>query len=195
MDMKDILGHLGRIKIYYKRNEIISALGFFVMALQGIIPINALPTDLKSRIREAVQLFGRDERVKKYYPNGLVYQPGNEKALYVAVKSIYKQLKEGQKGEELIAARTRILKLDDQFNEGLRSLAKGNVSEADAYFAEAVSCVKDEIRLYSFIGKALLEAKEVRRAFPYLRKGVELAPDDAVIKVLFDEATKQRDAL
>jgi len=90
------------------------------------------------------------------------------------------------------ATRRRKLSIDLHYNEGIKELANGKVAEADACFVKAVSFYHDEVRLFAVIGKALLDAKEVRRAIVYLRKGTEFDPADLMLKELFANAVKQR---
>ena len=185
MDMRGIKEQLGRIKPYYLKNEIVRALGCAVLGLKGTVQLGVSPsTELRGLIREGVQLLMRDETIKTRLKAPLVYQPGQERQILSQLASVYKELVEEAGREDWDAAFARKQKLDQSLNLGLRLLAQGHATEADAAFSEAVTCCKDEFRLYGIIGKALVEAGEARRAAPYIKKGQEVLPQDAELAAL-----------
>ena len=193
MDLREAKEHLGRVKPYYLRNETLRALGSAVMGLKGIVALNVQPgVDVRGLIREAVQLLSRDELVREHTGATLMYQPGQERQLLAQLAAAYKQLAEALNRESHEVAGARKLKIDQHFNAGLKLLEQRQVSGADAEFAEAVKYYRDEHRLFAFIGKALVEAGEHRRAAPYLKRGLDVAPTDAELLKLFELVTQQR---
>lgn len=195
MDIRGIKDQLGRIKPYYLKNEMVRALGCAVLGLKGVVQLGTAPsTELRGLIREGVQLLVRDEAVKTRLKAPLVYQPGQERQILAQLAAVYKALVEEAGREDWEAAFKRKQKLDQSLNLGLRLLAQGNVSEADAAFAEAVTYCKDEFRLYGIIGKALVDAGEVRRAAPYIKKGQEALPQDAELAALHEAVLRAKSA-
>jgi predicted Zn-dependent protease len=62
------------------------------------------------------------------------------------------------------------------------------VSEADEYFQQALANYRDENRVFFYIGKSLVEANAAKRAVPYLRKGVGVAPEDEEMHEMLEKA-------
>ena len=192
MELKEIREHLGRVKVAYLRNDIMRALASAIMGLKGVAALPQPPTDVKSLVREAVQLLARDNTIKQFCKGSLIYTVGQERQLLAVLANTYKALIDEQNREDKEQARARKIKLDQLLNLGVRLLAQGQVSEADHSFSEAATQYRDEHRLFAFIGKALIEANEPRRALPYLKKGLEAAPDDVMLKDLFAEAVRMK---
>ena len=177
MDVRKIRENLGRIKIYYLKGETLRALGFAVMALKDVVRAGgAPPVDVRGPLREGVQLLARDKDVKRLSKAPLMYQPGQERALLLTLATLYKQLEEEAGRESRENAFARKQRLDQALGLGRRLLAQGKVSEADAAFQEAL------------IGKSLFDAGQPRRAVPYLKKAVELEPDNGVARELLESA-------
>ncbi len=192
MDIRKVRENLGRIKVYYLKGETLKALGFAVMglkALEGTTP----PTDVKSSIREGIQLLAKDEGVKARLKAPLMYQPGQEKNLLVLLSKLYKEMDAAAQAENHDAALARKRALDQNINLGGKLLNQGKVSEADAAFQDALKYYKDEHRAWQMIGKCLLDAGQGKRAWPYLKKAVELEPENEVARELFSAASKARE--
>ena len=194
MTPREIREHLGRVKTYYLRNESTRALASAISGLQGI-GASAPGTDIRSTLREAVQMLARDPQIAKYVKAPLTYQPGQEKALLASLVTAYKAIRAAAEEEDRAATLARKIRLDQNFNLGIKLLEQGKVSEADASFAEALKSYKDEHRLFALIGKALMGAGEVRRALPYLKRGAEANPNDADMAAQLEECTRKREAL
>ena len=175
MDVRKIRENLGRIKIYYLKGETLRALGFAVMALKDVVRAGgAPPGDVRGPLREGVQQLARDKDVKR--------------ALLLTLATLYKQLEEEAGRESRENAFARKQRLDQTLGLGRRLLAQGKVSEADAAFQEALTHYRDERRVFQLIGKSLFDAGQPRRAVPYLKKAVELEPDNGVARELLESA-------
>lgn len=191
MDIRQVRECLGRVKPYYLKNETLRALGALVSGLKGALSLpGGLTTDVRGPLREAVQLMARDELVKKRLPAQLMYQQGQERQLLQTLVSIHKDIEAELNSEPYEVAAARKLRLDQALNQGLKSLQAGRVSEADEYFQQAAGNYRDEHRLFLYIGKSLLEAGAGKRALPYLRKGIEVTPDDAEMAAVLAEAAQ-----
>lgn len=193
MDIRAIREQFGRVKAYYLRNETLRALNAALMGLKGVVASGVAPsTEIRGHIREAIQLLARDEQIKKLLKAPLMYQPGQERQLFAVLAGVYKVYLEEMNREDHDAALGRKQKLDQAYNLGVKLLAQGDASGADGAFNEAISHYRDEDTLFTLIGKALVEANEVRRAVPYLQRGLELNPDDAELKKLMEVAGRGR---
>ena len=192
MNIREIRENLGRVRTSFQRNEMIRAVNCFVEGLRALGG-SAPPTDLRGDIREALQLLVRDEQVKTLLPDGqCAYTPGQEKELLALFTKIHDQLKEAAETEDRASALARKIKIDQAYNAGKKLLEQGRVSEADASFAEAVLAHKDEHRLFYMIASLLVEAGEVVRAGPYLKKGLEALPNDPELMALLERARALR---
>ena len=173
----------------------IRALSCFIAGLQELGG-SAPPTDIRGDIREALQFLVRDQQVKALLPSGQCnYTPGQEKELLALFTKIHDQLKEAAETEDHESALARKIKLDQSYNAGKKLLEQGKISEADANFAEAVLAYKDEHRLFHMIAGLLVDANEVVRAGPYLKKGLEALPGDPELMELLERARLLRQAM
>ncbi len=195
MDIRKVREEFARVKPHYLRGETLRALVCAITAFKEMGGVAPTTSELRGYIRETVQLLARDPQIKEAVKTPLVYTPGQEKLIYTQLIMAYKEIKEkvDQEAHEEILARK--MRLDRCYNEGLRHLAQNRVSEADAAFTEALSNYKDEQRLFFLIGQALAEAGEVRRAYPYLKRGMEEAPDMQDMAELFEDVSKKREEL
>jgi predicted Zn-dependent protease len=171
------------------------ALSCFITGLQELGG-NPPPADIRGDLREALQTLLRDDQVKALLPGGQCnYTMGQEKELIVLFAKIYKQLKEAAEAEDHESALIRKVKIDQAFNIGKKLLEQGKVSEADASFAESVLAYKDEHRLFCMIARLLVDANEVVRAGPYLKKGLDAQPGDPELVELLERARTLRQAM
>lgn len=192
MDIRKIRENLGRIKIYYLKGETLKALGFAVTglkALGGATP----PREVKGAIREGVQLLSRDEEIKARLKTPLFYQPGQERTLLAVLSKLHQEMSAASHSEDHDTALNRKRRLDQNLNLGKKLLEQGKAPEADAAFQEALKFLKDEIRAYQMIGKILVEGGQPRRAWPYLKKAVDLEPQNEAAKELFAAAARARE--
>lgn len=194
MTTREIREQLGRVKPYYLRNETLRALTALLSALKGLGP-GIPPMDIRGPLREAINLVTRDQQVKDLLATPLVYQPGQEKSLLAQLLPVYKTLDAAQNIETREQALERKIQLDQNYNLGLRHLEQNRVSEADASFAHAITFHRDEHRIFCMIAKALQGAGEIRRAYPYAKRGAEVLPDEPDAQALFAEITRLREEL
>ncbi len=190
MSVKEIKENLSRAKSYAQRQDTERAVGALITALRHL-GTKPLASDLRPVMREAVQALGRNATVKEIWPHPINYQPGQEAQLLAPFAQIYKTLRqEVEEGRDV--AKARKLRIDQTLNAGIKLLQLNRVSEADACFAEAVKNYKDEHALFGMIGKALMEVNEFRRAYPYLKRGVEVAPQNANVQNLYKQCCELR---
>lgn len=195
MDVKKIKESLGRSKATFLKGETVRSLGFAVTAMKDIVKAgSSLPLELRGLLRETSQFLQRDEEIKKRLKAPIVYQPGQEKQLFIILADIYKDLLAQEGFEDRKTALARKQLLDKGLVLGQKLLTQGKVSEADASFQEAISHYKDERRVFQFIAKSLLEAKQPVRALGYIKRGLEVEPDNANLMEYALTARKMREA-
>lgn len=189
MDIRVIRDYFGRVKPHHLRGETMRALSAALTGLKGVVALNApLSTEIRSYIREASQLLARDEQIKKHLKAPLIYQAGQERQLFAVLAGVYKAILDETGREDHDAALARKQKIDHAYNLGMKLLSQGDVSGADAAFSEAMRLYRDEDRLFLLIGKALLEAGEMRRAASCLQQGLENVPGDPELQALLTKA-------
>ncbi len=191
MNAKSVRENLGRAKSYYQRKDLARALASVVVAIREIGTAQA-PTDVRSLLREVVQILSRDATVKDSLKAPLIYQPGQEKNLLAPLAKVYQSLRSAEGVEDHKTALTRKLKIDENIGYGMKALEQKKISEADAFFAEALKHYRTEHAAFTMIAKALMAAGEFRRAYPYLKKGTEVAPNNIATKELLAECLRQR---
>ena len=115
--------------------------------------------------------------------------PGQEKALFIQLGAAYKEMaaQAGQESRDEAFARKQ--KLDRALNMGQKLVAQGKFSEAEEAFREAVSYYRDEHRLFQMIAKCFIDADQPRRAIDYLRKALEIEPDNEPARLMLEEAS------
>ncbi len=185
MDTKKALDTLARAKVAYSKKKTVEVLAAIVMVIKGM-GAKTYPLELTGSLRELVQMVGKDPEVVKVLGKAVTFQVGQEQAIMMAFAKVYKALS-GDVKEDFSLALTRKKKIDKAFNEGLKLLVAGNLSEADQCFSEAIGYHKDEHSLFLLIGEALMKAEAPKRAFPYLSKGLMADPKNAKMKTLYDQ--------
>lgn len=192
MDLRKIREQLGYIRVYYLKGDTLRALGSAIMALRDLSRAGNLPTELRSMVREGVGYLARDEELKRHLKRPLAYQPGQEKALFLQLGAAYKEMAAQAGLESSKETFARKQKLDRALILGQRLVAQGKFSEAEEAFREAVSCYRDEHRLFQMIAGAFMEAGQPRRAIDYLRRAVEVEPDNAAARNMLEEVSAGR---
>jgi tetratricopeptide (TPR) repeat protein len=195
MNIRKIRENFGRARTSFQRNDLLRALSCLIAGLQELGGSPA-PADVRGELRETAQPLLRDTQIKAFLPGGQYnYTPGQEKDLLALLIQVHDQFKEAAETEEHDIALSRKLKIDQAFNVGKKLLEQGKVSEADASFAESILAYKDEHRLFCMIARLLVDANEVVRAGPYLKKGLEAQPGDPELLELLERARALRQAM
>lgn len=199
-EAREIREHFARARAYYQRRDVLRSLASVIAGLKGMVAGGVTGVGLieaQGVLREVLQMLGRDETVQPLVlaadPQGLVYQRGGERALLVTLVGVLRTLHEAQGAESHEETLARKQYIDAALSQGSKHLEQGRPSEADACFADAVTRYRDEHRMFQFIGRMLLDAGEVRRAIPYLKRGVAADPEDAAMAALLAEGMRRRD--
>ena len=191
---KEILEHLARAKGYILRGDPSRALASFLVGLKHSTENRLLGREkfeFESALREALQLLLRDDTVRRFAPDGLSYQPGQEKHLLLAAAQALKALQAHLKKGDVEQNRARKLKMDQALTRGQKMLAERRPDEADAAFQEALSLYVDEIALFQMVGAKYMAADMPRQALPYLKQGLALNPGNQPCLELLSKAYEQ----
>jgi tetratricopeptide (TPR) repeat protein len=192
MDARQIREELGRARSAYQKKETVRALTALITALRAALSLpGGLPSDIRSLLREVVQLVGKDELVLPHIADApLAYQQGKERQLLSLLVTVHNEVVARMNAEDYETAAARKLRIDQALNQGVRSLEAKKLSEADEYFQQAIANYRDEHRVFYYIGKLLFDAGANKRALFYLRKGAEQAPEDAEMSTLMNVAAQ-----
>ncbi len=191
MESKDIRDLLIKAKVNYTQKKNIECVGAIVMALRNMGD-GAQTVEVCSALREVIALVGKEDMVVEVVGHALTYTSGQEKELLAPFAKVFKIAMENKDKESHEEALARKLKIDRAFNEGRNLLAKNNVSEADQCFSEAITHYRDEHSLFSLIGEALMQANAPKRAFPYLKKGIEVDANNELMRKLYEQCDELR---
>jgi len=181
IESKNISEHLARARGYIQRNDPSRALGSFMVGLKGSMENRLLgreKIDFEVAVREVAQLLMRNDTVQQFLPDGINYQPGQEKRLLLQIAEGLKRLHAHLRKGNIEENRSRKLRLDQAVIRGQKMLASGRPDEADASFQEALSLYVDEIALFPLLGSKYMDAGMPRQALPYLKQGLSLHPGD-----------------
>ncbi len=192
MDLRKTREQLGRIRVYYLKGDTLRALASAVMALRDLAQASNLPTDIRSMVREGISYLARDEELKRYLARPLAYQPGQERALFIQLGTAYKEMAAHANAESREEAFARKQKMDRAIIVGQKLVAQGKFSEAEESFREAVACYRDEHRLFQTIAKCFIDSDQPRRAIDYLRKAVEIEPDNEPARLMLEEVSSPK---
>ncbi|ABM29687.1 tetratricopeptide repeat protein [Nitratidesulfovibrio vulgaris] len=200
VDAKKVREHFARARAYYQRRDAVRALAAACLGVQGMASAQLSGVGLveaQGALREVLQLFSRDAAMRAaaadLAPHGFAYQRGGEKALLAVLRIVHDELDAAGSRESYEDALARKQRIDAALLQGMRLLQQNKVSEADASFAVAVQNYRDEHRLFLCVGRLLVDAGEVRRAIPYLKRGMEVDPADETMAGLLAEAMRRRD--
>jgi hypothetical protein len=97
MDVRQVREYLGRVKAYYLKNEALLSMDALISGLKGALTLpGGLPVDVRSPLREAVQLVAKEDLVKKRVPAAtpLMYQQGQERQLLAVLTDLRKEIDE-----------------------------------------------------------------------------------------------------
>ncbi len=186
MTPKEIRDQLIRAKICYTQKKNIECVGAIIMALRNMGDV-AQPPEVCGALREVVLLICKESIVTDALDAPIVYNPGQEKALLAPFAKVFKIAMENKDKESHPDAKERKLKIDKAFNTAKKYLSQNKVSEADQAFSEAIKFYKDEHTLFKLIGEALMQAGAPKRAYPYLKKGMEVDGKSPSLQKLFQE--------
>lgn len=175
--MKEAFENLARAKGYYHRHDILRTMASFAQALKQGASGQLFGADkmrFNGQVTEIVQLLNRTDEIRSALPEGLQYESGGEKKLFMTVVTRLKKLQEeaARLTEKEIEARK--LNIDKLFLRGNKQLQANNPKDALESFKEAASLYVDEHVLFTLIGTRLLDAGLHKPALGYLSKAVEV---------------------
>lgn len=200
VDARQVREHFARSRAYYQRRDTVRALASACAGIEGMLGVGMAGIGLveaQGALREVLQIFTRDAAIRgavgDLAPQGFAYQKGEERVLLAMLQTAQRELEAAESRESYEDALARKQRIDAALLLGMRCLQQNRTSEADACFAEAVKNYRDEHRLFLCIGRLLVDAGEVRRAIPYLKRGLVADPQDATMAGLLAEAMRRRD--
>lgn len=192
-DSRQAKEHLARAKAYFQRHEVLRSLEALTAALRavqdGVSGVDKVAVD--SAMREVMQMLSRAEEVLVYFPKGIPFRPGSEKALYAALSKVMERIRLAKEQESYLETLERKQKLDKLLNYGRKLLEAGKVQDAEGAFQEALECYVDEHILFRMIGEACLAVKQPRMAARYLKRGVKVDKDPKLVGTLLVRALEE----
>lgn len=180
-EAKIITEHLARAKAAYQKGSTIRPILSVIEAVK-LVATSKLHSMDRGRIdtlmRENVANLNKIPEVKRFAPAALAYQKGKEKQLFAQLVPIVKKIKEERDRESLEAMRERKYKIDRLLITGKKYLEHKKISDAQESFREAVGLYEDENAMFLMIAESLIEAGFPRESMEYLRRSLDIDPDD-----------------
>lgn len=179
---KSIREDLARAKAAYAKNDELRTVQLVVMALRAFLSTKLPSSDriiVEGLLRESFSNLGKLPHIKKYAPNGIPYAKGQEQKLCAYLVPLAQKLEEDIGREGLDAMRERKLRIDHAVIKGAKFLGEGNLLEAQRNFRAAVEDYVDEKGLFPLIASRLIEAGHFKPSFEYIRRAVEVSPENA----------------
>lgn len=194
MDIRKVKEAFGKAKINASRGEYTTSLQFFNVGLREVLTSSGLPLiEVRSYIREIVQLYATAPPIRNLLNRSMSYTPGNEKALYTLTRKVYNVLANKVEPEKYEDAIARKKKLDKYLILGKKYLQEGKLSEADQMLQGAAECYRDEKILFSYIAKLYMDAHQDARAITFWQKALEVDPKNDEIQKTLLELLRKRD--
>lgn len=178
---KTITLHLSRAKASYQKGDTLRPIVSVIEAVKLLATKKIHSMDrarIDTMLRENIQNLSRIEGVKRFATKPLVYQKGKEKLLFAQLVPIAKKIKEERDRETLEAMRQRKYKIDRLLLSGRKFLEHKKVSDAQQVFREAVGLYEDEDAMFLMMADAMIGAGFPRESLEYLRRALEIDPDD-----------------
>lgn len=193
MDIRKVKEAFGKAKINASRGEYTTSLQFFNIGLREVLTSSGLPlTEIRSYIREIIQLYASAPPIRALVKNPMSYTPGNEKNLYALSKKIYNVLANKVETEKYEDAIERKKKLDKYLILGKKYLQEAKLAEADQMFQGATECYRDEKILFVYIAKMYMEVGQEARAITFWQKALEVDPKNEEVQNTLLELLSKR---
>ena len=179
---KSLREDLARAKAAYAKGDDLRTVQLVAAALRAFLAIKPAGPDrtaIESLLRESFAYLGKMPRVLQYLPKGIPYAKGQEPRYAAALTQLAKKIEDDLNQESLTAMRERKLRLDHAVIKGTKLLAEGNLPEAQRHFRAAVDDFVDETGLFPLIASRLIDAGHFKPALEYLRRAIEVAPDNS----------------
>ena len=193
MDIRSVKDALSKATLYATRSDYITSLNFM---LRGLREVNSSPgtppTEIRACIREATKSYTHEQSITDAAGFVITYNPGQEKELHVTLRKIYDILVAAAAAEEYDKALDRKKRLDKHIILGKKYIAEGKIAEADQVLQDGLSYYKDETMLFSYIAKIFLDVNQPTRALFYLKKAVEVDPNDLNAKSIIQDILSKR---
>lgn len=194
MDINQIKIQLATAKANAKKGDITSSLKRFIYALHALVQTgSAIPTDLKSLIRDTAGEYNSFVKLKEELGVTFAYTPGEEKKLLMVCMKAYEHLtKDDTPKESYEEALKRKKNIDTHLIAAKDFLNRGFLEQADEEIEKALEFYKDEKSLFAYIGQLYLDKNYVTRAKHFYKKAAEAEPENQAVAKKYIEVSKMQ---
>ncbi len=194
MDINQIKTQLATAKANAKKGDISNSLKRFIYALHALVHTNAaIPTDLKSLIRDTAGEYNSFGKLKEELKISFAYVPGEEKKLLLVCMKAYEHLnKDDTPKESYEEALKRKKAIDANLIAAKDFLSRGFVEQADEAVDKALENYRDETAIFAFIGQMYLEKNYITRAKHFYKKAAEAEPNNQAVAKKYIEVNKMQ---
>ncbi|MBQ7457405.1 MAG: hypothetical protein IJS54_07360 [Desulfovibrio sp.] len=191
MNARKIREDIGRVKTSCQRRDFINAL----ILLAGCIKElggQRVPQDFRTEFREALNSLTSDPTFKQFHPNPIIYKPGGEREILAILIQVYQNVVGKKNTETFEETAERKLRIDMALRDAKNYLSKGQGTDADRSFAEAIKNYRDEYSLFLVIAHIYMDYKEYGRALGYIREGLKRHPQEPSLLRLAETCMQMR---
>lgn len=194
MDINQIKIQLATAKANAKKGDIAGSLKRFIYALHALVQGgSAIPTDLKSLIRDTAGEYNSFSKLKEELGISFAYTPGEEKKLLITCMKAYEHLtKDDTPKESYEEALKRKKNIDTHLIAAKDFLSRGFLEQADQEIDKALEYYRDEVTIFAFIGQLYLDKNYTMRAKHFFKKAVEAEPENQAVAKKYIEVSKMQ---
>ena len=194
MDIAQIRTQLATAKSAVNKNDLAGSLKRFIYALNALVKLENIPTDVRSLIRDISVEYNSFTAIKEELKVNFTYTAGEEKKLLVTCVKVYEHLTKAveEEKESYEDALARKKNIDVNLIAAKDFLSRGFVEQADEAVKKALESYKDEHAIFAYIGKLYLDSNFITRAKHYYKKAVEAEPDNQTVAKQYIEVNKMQ---
>ncbi len=196
MDSRQTKDCLSRAKLYATKGNFSESLKYMLKGLMAICRNSSvLNRDIRTYVREILALYVKDPEIGplcapiKSKISG--YNGGNERDLYVGLKNVYDKIANQVDKEKYEDALARKMNLDKFMVKGTRLIKDKQYEKAIQMFNEATNFYKDESGFFLYIAKLFIEVEQSSAGILFLKKELEVKPNNEVAKSMLLELTNK----
>lgn len=177
---KSIREDFARAKNFMGRTDYLRTRDAMMNGLHGMLTSQIFGRDkfeIQAILDESMQKLNEMPALKKLFPNGIPYDRGKEKALFLLLKKLHSRLEAAMKKAGVAKTRERLGQLDDYMIAGQKAL-KTDPMEARKMFRKASDEFADIEGLNSDIGNRMAMAGLFQEAMEYIEAALKASATD-----------------
>lgn len=177
VEAKNIREDIARARAAAQKNDLLKTLEYLRDAAKGAGSAKVFGREkfeIEALLVEALKDLNRLKTMQKVLPNGVNYQRGKERELFVLLHRLHEKLRQAIDKARIRRERERMNRLDELLGAARAKLREKEEMEARKLFRRAAEEFKDVPGLLSDIGTRMVMGGLVAEAVEYLGRAIEL---------------------